>query len=249
MSLDYLSPVKDRLDGFTDYLESIEVFFQQEDSKLDEWIQTLKDKGNDPMETWGDFYWLTNKKNLMRMSLFLSLYAFLESILNEICIFEQIQRDIKLSVSELSHKGIERSKVYFNKVIEIDFPSNSHNWQKIKNYQKLRNHLTHKGLQLTEEDRNYSQLIRIIEQEQFLQMGEQGRISSQMPQAKLPELSQETIDFLASKFDKKYQINHFGFLGNWEDNFNYDHIRFKADFCREVLNTIDSFWRELIAEL
>lgn len=94
-------PVEFKLTGFRYYIENAEQIFQQRGKHLDVLIQTAKEKGEDPMEWWADDYWLYTETNLMRMSLFLSLYAFLEQILEELCRYQQIEHNFTLTSTDL----------------------------------------------------------------------------------------------------------------------------------------------------
>ena len=115
--VDYIMPVEFKLTGFRYYIENAEQIFQQREKNLNAPVQTAKEKGEDPMEWWADDYWLHTEINLMRMSLFLSLYAFLEQILEELCRFQQIEHDFTLTPTDLYGHGIGRSKNY----LTLDF--------------------------------------------------------------------------------------------------------------------------------
>lgn len=243
--MNYITPVKHKLTGFRYYTENIEQFFQQRENNLNDLMQASIEKDGHPREWWADDYWLTTETNLMRMSLFLSLYAFLELILKELCRFEQIEREISLPSTSLRKQGIEGCKIYLTKVIGIDFPSESREWGEIKNYQKLRNHVAHKGLRLTYEDHEYNSLERFIKRHSELH-----HRNLEISGTKL-ELSQEDIEELKKyKPNKKHQISYEGFLGSGALNsMDEDNIEFNAGFCEEVIETIDSFWNQLIEKV
>lgn len=243
--MNYITPVEHKLTGFRNYTESIEQFFQQRENHLEDLVQASIEKGEDPREWWAEDYWLTTETNLMRMSLFLSLYAFLEVILKELCRFEQVERGISKSLTDLQGGVIDRAKTYLKKEIGVDFPGKSKEWNEIKDYQKLRNHLAHNGLRLTYEDRKYKDLERFIKRHSELH-----HRNLEISNTRL-ELSQEDVEELKSyKPSKKDQIMHEGFLGSGVLNsMGEDNIEFISDFCKEVIETIDSYWKQLIEQV
>ena len=125
-------------------------------------------------------------------------------------------------------------------------------WDEIKNYQVLRNHLAHKGLRLTRKDQNYSKLEKYIKQHPELHH-RTIRIAGRTKPIKSQELNRAEIEEFKKQlqnsgmFDKKYQMIREGFLGSTEQfNMNDDDIEFKASFCEGAIETIDSFWEQLI---
>lgn len=83
-----------------------------------------------------------NFPKILRRSLFVSLYAVLESILNNECSSRR-KPEILLALSDIRGDGIERAKIYLEKVLKMNFPSRSVEWQEIRNFSKLRNCLVH----------------------------------------------------------------------------------------------------------
>jgi hypothetical protein len=69
---------------------------------------------------------------------------------------------MKLSVkfNSINGKGIEKVKVYLSDVVKLDFPSNSPEWQRISDYQNVRNCFAHSEGIVDDEN---SKLIRSIE--------------------------------------------------------------------------------------
>lgn len=81
---------------------------------------------------------------ILRTSLFLSIYAFLEKTLNDICLsYENSHKD---KLNDIPHNGIHKSKVYLTNVCNIDFPTK--NWGQIRQYNIIRNFLAHEGYAL-----------------------------------------------------------------------------------------------------
>ena len=82
--------------------------------------------------------------DILRGSLFVALYGFIESQLDQECKAQRDARnDIVLSPSDISGRTIDRSKTYLSKVLKINFRFDTVEWQRIKKYKKLRNCLVH----------------------------------------------------------------------------------------------------------
>lgn len=90
--------------------------------------------------------------NLLRSSLFVTIYATIENEMNRIC--AQLAKDDGLGVEDLRGNGIIRASNFLTKVCRVDFPEGSEEWSQLKEYNQLRNILVHengrdKGNQLT----------------------------------------------------------------------------------------------------
>lgn len=246
--VDYIMPVEFKLTGFRYYIENAEQIFQQRGKHLDVFIQTAKEKGEDPMEWWADDYWLYTETNLMRMSLFLSLYAFLELILEELCRLQQIEHDFTLTSTDLYGHGIERSKNYLTKVAGIDFAfGESKEWSEIKKYQKLRNHFAHKGLRLiVKNPKKFTPLEEFIRDHPELHHDFFSESAFAFTESTFTENELKSLEAFKDFDDKPYQ--HESFLGH--DNSSYsiygDDVEIKFGFCGMVIETIHLFWTQLI---
>lgn len=77
-------------------------------------------------------------------SFLISLYADFEKSLLKLC-NELQSRNERLTVKDISGSGIQRSKTYLVKVLNVDqdFFGNTQEWAQILNYGNLRNHLVH----------------------------------------------------------------------------------------------------------
>ncbi|MBK8899920.1 MAG: hypothetical protein IPM53_01935 [Anaerolineaceae bacterium] len=241
--VDYIMPVESRLTGFKYYIEHAEQIFQQRETDLNALIQTSKEKGEDPMEWWADDYWLHTETNLMRMSIFLSLYAFLELILEELCRLQQIEHQLALKSTDLSGLGIERSKNYLKKVVGVDFAFGGKEWNEIKNYQKLRNHFAHQGLRLVKNPEKLTDLEKFIRDHSELHHNFFSESETTFTGDQL-----KTFEAFKDFEDLPYLPS---FLGH--DNSRYggmdmygDDIEIKGRFCEVVIETIHLFWTQLI---
>ncbi|OZC03121.1 hypothetical protein [Rubricoccus marinus] len=82
--------------------------------------------------------------NLIYASLFLSLYSFLENTLDQLTKYlAREEGEGKVTPKELSHRGIFRSQVYHQKVMDIPFPDQSDAWERVEGYNRVRNSLIH----------------------------------------------------------------------------------------------------------
>jgi len=78
--------------------------------------------------------------NILRKSFVVSLYSFLEHRLIEEC-WSRKGNDILLNPSDI--RGIDRARVYLTKVLRVNFPSDSPEWEEIQSIRRLRNCIVH----------------------------------------------------------------------------------------------------------
>jgi hypothetical protein len=82
--------------------------------------------------------------DMLRKSFFVSLYSLLESQMEDECrARRQARNDIRLSLGDLSGKGIDRAKRYLTKVLGVSSIFGTSEWQRIKKYNLLRNCIVH----------------------------------------------------------------------------------------------------------
>lgn len=82
---------------------------------------------------------------LNNVATFIAIYSFLEHQLVELCTFLQRRRKLGISVNDLYGGGIEQCRKYLEKGYGYRFPSQTKEWQEIKNLQRVRNLLVHRG--------------------------------------------------------------------------------------------------------
>lgn len=80
--------------------------------------------------------------DLIRRSAFLVLYSFFERELKDICLNYEKSLEMKINYNDIIWKGIYKSSIYLEKVIEIKIKE-VHSREKIKIIQKIRNMLVH----------------------------------------------------------------------------------------------------------
>jgi len=105
---------------------------------------------------------------LIRHSLFMSTYSLLETFLNDLCLTIKKERNILIDLNDLNGAGIFRAQTYLTKILHVEFPSSHRNWQRICNYNKLRNCLTHTDGQLSKESNK--QLLKFIKAHKCLEV-------------------------------------------------------------------------------
>jgi len=129
------SELEQSLDGLDDYLEILESFLRSQ----------LQEYDTDELSNHTNEF-----EDLLRKSFFVSLYVFLENELNKDC--KRLQQSIgntTLSLENAKGKGIERAKSYLTQ-IGCQFPfDKSREWQEIKCFNKLRNHIIHNNGKIT----------------------------------------------------------------------------------------------------
>jgi hypothetical protein len=101
---------------------------------------------------------------MLRNSFFVSLYSFFESKLISECRSRK-NEGVLLDFDDIrAPDEIERVKKYFTKVLRIDFPSKSHEWQTIHDYHRIiRNCIVHTQGRITElKEKDREKLQRYI---------------------------------------------------------------------------------------
>jgi hypothetical protein len=98
--------------------------------------------------------------NIMRTSLFYSCFAFLENYLLFVCKNVKSKKNLGLDISDIKHNGIEKAQVYLKKVVGLNFPDQSVEWNHIRKCNKIRNILIHNGGLI---DSNNEKLLKDIE--------------------------------------------------------------------------------------
>lgn len=99
---------------------------------------------------------------LHRYSAVLAAYSYLENSMNKICINLENSKDIPLTVTDMSGQGIDRCKLYLDKMCNIDFMTINSYWSRLKDLNKLRNCIVH-GDGDAERVKSRNNLINLIE--------------------------------------------------------------------------------------
>ncbi|HEY5029289.1 MAG TPA: hypothetical protein VIK39_12835 [Candidatus Angelobacter sp.] len=100
--------------------------------------QGLDDSSWDLENIFGEYF-----PSLQRRSAFLTVWSYLEHQLDQLCLFYQSERKLRLSFTDLSGKGIDRSTDYLEKVAGLHGLKASGEWNALKTLQRIRNVITH----------------------------------------------------------------------------------------------------------
>lgn len=141
---------------FEHYLELMEGYLASETKKYSESREEAIRKGEIKVddetgpEPDYDSYMLEvirSTEQVLRKSLFVSLFSFLENTLVEDCrARKHYDKEIVLRLEDLTGKNdIDKVKVYWKKVLRMEFPSDTPEWSAIQNYKSLRNCIVHAG--------------------------------------------------------------------------------------------------------
>jgi hypothetical protein len=136
-------------------LENREVRWDEDGVRLEDY--TGFDYVEDEIMKYSEF------TKILNSSMFTSLYSFMEHSLNDISTSEGIIRKKTLMPKDLEGRDyIQKSRKYIEKVLEIELSDLDTYWQKITDYQKIRNLIIHNGSNFWR-DKNKS----IVEQQSY----------------------------------------------------------------------------------
>jgi hypothetical protein len=123
--------------------ENEDNIFSDKDEKNDvPWSIFLEDR----------FLYASEFPNILRTSLFISCYSFLENQLVMLCKEIHKKRKLALSLSDLSGNGIEKAHKYLKKVAQLEFPDQSKDWNFLRKCNLIRNCLVHNGGTIPDND-------------------------------------------------------------------------------------------------
>ena len=127
------------MNALLQHCELVASMMNNEQTKLDEELKkaaacesSLVD--SDSADHLNDEYWMihTVLPRLQWQSQFLTVYATMEHILNEICEIVRRKTNSKLSFKDLDGSGIHRARNYLVKIGGIEEPFQTEKWQRIK---------------------------------------------------------------------------------------------------------------------
>jgi hypothetical protein len=99
----------------------------------------------------------------------------LETSLDCLCRYLISSNKIKIELKDLRGEGIERAKIFLNKVCDINFPETSNEWNEIKKLNKVRNCIIHAEGEI-ESAHGKEKLKNIIESTKGLALREENTI-------------------------------------------------------------------------
>jgi hypothetical protein len=98
-----------------------------------------------------------------RRASFLMLFAMFEDDLNQFCKSIAAERKLTRSLNETSGRGIERAKVWLEKVAGLDLTAIGPGWLKIRQFRDLRNVLVHAAGFLEPEKPQHKRVRKLTE--------------------------------------------------------------------------------------
>ncbi|AWG44890.1 hypothetical protein BEH_24645 (plasmid) [Priestia filamentosa] len=131
------------LNLFRDYVKYIENTLQQELKTYEDGIKELQEEEvDDYIDEYLDnlIQYSYDFPTLMRKSLFVSIYTFLEDKMVDLCVPTD---NTLLNLNDIQGKGIEQASVYLKKVLRLDFPDSGKEWHYIKKANLIRNCIVH----------------------------------------------------------------------------------------------------------
>lgn len=144
----YIIDVDFQLSSFYEYIRITEETIEKEVSKkLLEYERVLKEAIEEDIEPFVDFADYETKINTQQLyynSIFISIYSFLERKMLQLCKFAEPNYSIK--INDLSGEGVVKFEAYLKKVVGIDMQKLNTEWEQIKKFNILRNHLVHSVL-------------------------------------------------------------------------------------------------------
>lgn len=175
-NLRYLFFVSHELDQFRDYAKYIESSLRKEVKFYEDRARGLQPEEEE--EYW-EFYidevapYSQDFPRIMRNSLLVSIYTFLEDKIVELCVPNE---DTLLKLSDIKGQGIEQASIYLKKVLCIDFPDNSKEWHYIKKANLIRNCIVHSSGDVSK-SRNETKLRNAIQDMPFISIDKMGCIN------------------------------------------------------------------------
>lgn len=143
------------LDTLSEYVVLVEELLGNKFKSLTSWIEKeaskeVGEQQEDLYEFYADDYnQLSNMfPSILRSSLFITLYSFLENQLIFLCERLHRQHGYPIKLADLRGEGIVRAQSYLKKVVNIDFPDQTSSWDDIVSYNRIRSFIIHNGGQL-----------------------------------------------------------------------------------------------------
>jgi hypothetical protein len=213
------------LDQLREYADALEDFLAEQRQEFASNIQTKasqlpEEQRDEVFDFYQDDYWKLAHgfPTILRTSLFVTCCSMLEYQLTRLCEYSDRIGDHLLRFDEMRGPDLEKAKKYL-KGIGVAFPDGAL-WQKIWQYKELRNVIVHYNGQL-------SILARVESPEDEAQLSEHQR--------RWLKKQKQVENFIKSN-------PSISLYGRTRD------IQFSKEFCLEVIDTIDRFFRELFQD-
>ncbi|AXI31467.1 hypothetical protein CIB87_21375 [Priestia megaterium] len=171
-----LSVISIEVNSFRDYVRYIENSFQKEIASFEKGLEDVPAGFEDE---YLDYHidearqYSTEFPTIMRNSLFVSIYTFLESKIGDLCVPD---KKSLLTLGDIKGQGIKQASTYLKKVLLVDFPHDTDEWKYIKKAQLLRNCIVHTNGQVSKV-REPKNVEAAIEELNYVNVDEKGYIS------------------------------------------------------------------------
>lgn len=144
-------------DDLMEHLSVMERSVVQAREDAEKWLKDMESKisSDEEAEQHGErifeheHYFQHVHPSNVRYSFIFLLTTVMETQLNRYCRMVQEEKGKKLSLCDLSDRGITRARKYLDKVLEM-YPANSANWTDIDTLIKVRNAITHANGEVAE---------------------------------------------------------------------------------------------------
>ncbi|WP_248925535.1 hypothetical protein [Paenibacillus hamazuiensis] len=140
-----------KLETYKEYVLKLEKLIEEETISIEQGIEELianapetkKETLRTSLDDSEVFHLKYSYPPILRKSLFISIYSYLEVELNNLCNKIKENKNLTLSVKDIKGAGIERAAVYLSKVVHIESPFQTSLWREIKSLNDIRNFFVH----------------------------------------------------------------------------------------------------------
>lgn len=198
--------VEIKLDTLSKYTITIEELLRSKADEYSAWVDEeakkilTKEAQDDFCDFYSDEYWELTEEfpNILRYSLFVMCYTFLEHELISLCKYIRRNRNYEISHTDIKGNGIFKAKTYLKKVAKIEFPDQITSWGNIVNYNKIRNLIVHND-GLLDSEKKYKEMKKLIETNELLiTISEQRKIM--LSEKSCPEVIKDIESFFKELF-------------------------------------------------
>lgn len=165
------------------HIEKVEVLLKQDSAKLTHRVPKeaehldQEQRSNLYDHYYDDFFQSERIFPLLhRNSMLVAMMSLFEHSLNAICNELAPTAKCELSLNDLRDKGIDRSKVYLTKVLQVSFPSDSAYWANIKKYRDIRNLIVHNDDRIDLDNVNHRRLVEYVQKAECIHIDDVGTL-------------------------------------------------------------------------
>jgi hypothetical protein len=153
--------------SWADYQNNQEEIQTDEDSEFPNFVVLYQ--GLDSMTYDLEGIFRDHFPNIQRRAALITLFSFLESELDKLCLLFQKTNEYPVSLKDLNGNGIERSSLYLEKVCDLKDCRNLPDWLPLKDIQKIRNIVVHNDGKLYDLNNNPRETeIKIVKKSDHL---------------------------------------------------------------------------------